>query len=1080
MYFSFREASYEISRHHLEQSLHFASVIDGNIKELAAGTAALAASLEHQSSLVHQEVNSEVLTSFIFNHALVIGAGIISRADQSLDKYWKKYADVPLLSQEKEIISDIDESVLISILTSRNKAASWFTSKESKDEKTFRSSLLYPLDLDNERFILRIDVDGSRLIEPLQWKDEKTRLVLLDRNGVLIYANGITFPKVRELDEFIHVAPCWAHSKINISGQDYLKFTEFFTTPVSDSGKDEPCGILKEAVSRVTLLGQSINFRVWSRNYKRWVTATPIPSTGWYFSISILEDRIMGPVYDQALLSVSLIGLALMLTLVSLWAVSGRITKPLNQLKIKMNEYAGHFDRFEFEDSKNEVVSLTRSFKNLQQRLVDREDKLQKIRVSNMGHLAQQLRGHYFYFNFNVKGDIVYVSPSIQSVLGYSPDEFAGSFNRFLSTDSINDDFDQKIRLLVSGASEDAFEVDMSHKDGSSRRVELFCTTCMDLPDRGQIIEGMGNDITERSRDSAQFRQLISSAPDATIITNEDGIISLVNRRVLELFQFSEAELINMPLDILIAPESRKSLQLLTKYSKQQRQSYCLDNYLTAGLDQKGLVFPVELSSNVLEVEEGVLVSIVIRDITERKKIESELLLAKRSAEQASQAKSMFLSNISHELRTPMNGVLGYAQLLLMDKKLPETSRKNLQALEECGLHLMTLINDILDITKIECSGVILSLQPFLLKPTLNMVIASVRHFASEKGVELKLLVDANIPAEIIADNIKLRQVLINLTGNAVKFTQEGEVVLTVSLREQKIHFSVKDSGVGIPEVRQSDLFKPFTQLHNDSSVSGTGLGLAISYRLVKAMGEEIRVVSKEGRGSEFSFMMPFSPVTESLAVMPPHTDVVAEELSLKNEKYTLPHILVVDDSEANRKMLTQALQNEGYKVDCCNDGSQAIELCLEERYDLVLMDLKMPGIDGYEAAEKILNNAAAHHPSIIAVTAQASLEVKERVEKVGMADLVSKPIMFSVLFGKIHTLLVKEGNENCGSEAWSMDDVCRSKIVELLETGDIESLEKLAILWQQQGIYGGLSNKIIKLCHGFEIEKLEKLVAGI
>lgn len=527
-----------------------------------------------------------------------------------------------------------------------------------------------------------------------------------------------------------------------------------------------------------------------------------------------------------------------------------------------MNMFALGGDTREGEkDSRDEVASLSRSFTRLKSRLADREHALQQARTHNMGHLVQQLRGHYFYFNLARDGRITYVSPSIVTVLGYEVEEFTGRIQQFLTASKINHSFFNILDALTAGLWQEAFEVEMRHRDGSVRLVEMFCTGHASSLPRGHYlddedgespdtaIEGMGNDITHRVRDTEKFKSLIAGAPDAVIITNEDGVISLVNSRVVELFKYQDKELLNMPLDILIDPDNRQQCTLLRKFDHCQSDLHCLKAAFSRGIDQNGHCFPMEVSSNVLDTSEGVLVSIVLRDITERKLIEQELLAAKDQAEKASQAKSMFLSNISHELRTPLrtplNGVLGYAQLLLADKGVPEQYRLNLSSLEACGLHLLTLINDILDMTKIESGGVRLDPQPFNLRATFNTVLANVCELAREKSLVLSLNVEDTIASEIIGDNLKLRQVLINLVGNAVKFTEKGAVCINVSQKvAQKVAqkgdqllFEVIDTGIGISQPDIEELFKPFSQLGKGQNQGGTGLGLAISYRLVRAMG---------------------------------------------------------------------------------------------------------------------------------------------------------------------------------------------------------------------------------------------------
>lgn len=426
------------------------------------------------------------------------------------------------------------------------------------------------------------------------------------------------------------------------------------------------------------------------------------------------------------------------------------------------------------------------------------------------------------------------------------------------------------------------------------------------------------------------------------VVTSQDGTICMVNRRALILFGYQQHKLVNSPLKLLIAPSARTQNPLLAPLGPADQKRHCLDNFLSTGIDHMGQEFPLELSSNVLNTSEGMQVCIILRDITSRNKIQEELIESKERAEQASQTKSLFLSNISHELRTPLNGVLGYTQLLLK-QEIPEKHREMLQSLEECGLHLMMLINDILDMTKIESSGVSIISEPFDLESTLNMVMANIRALAKQKQIELRMNIAADVAREIVGDNLKLRQVLINLTGNAVKFTHQGYIELSVYRQDDQLFFSVTDTGIGISEEDQKDLFKPFFQLKSGQQLGGTGLGLAICYRLVRAMKGELCIKSQTGEGSCFSFSIPYAGAEVSSLVPEKRLNQILPELSNDNKNYS---VLVVDDSENNRDLLTSALQSYQFKVDSAENGQAALEKIRIYDFDLILMDLKMPVMD--------------------------------------------------------------------------------------------------------------------------------------
>ena len=1079
LYFSFRYASLEVGRRHLDRSLYYAAVIDGHLREMVAGSNALADSLRYDQTEPLRDI-ALMLPSFFAGNMVVEGVGIIFQPPDKQPHYWINTLNgvVEAEGVHKQA-SDIPEEITRHLFSSHSPSGQWFTSTEVVDASVFRSSLLVPVILfGGEKIILRIDIDGSKLISPFHWSDSNSRLIIFDQNGVAVFANGITIPKYRDLDKFIELGPCQAYSQINITGKELTGIHQPFSSSLRPNPKETGCDIFRELFSRVTLLSQSVNLRMKSRNTKRWISATPIPSTNWYFSISIREKDMLAPVVKQVILSASLISVALLLTLLGLWMVSGRITRPLNRLKQQMNTYAASSGLSEINDSKDEAESLTRSFFSLTERLAEREKELFKTRVNNLGHLIEQLRGGYFYFNLNTRGEITYVSNSVRNVLGYTPDSFRGAIQNYLTGASNNKDFGEKLRDLVNGKWLAPFEVEIRHGNGGVSRVELFCSCNRESPEADYVIEGLGNDITRRINDTEKFRALIASSPDAMVVTNQDGMICMVNRRIPILFGYKQHKLINMPLTLLIAPKARKQNPLLVPLNLGDQKRHCLDNFLSTGIDSHGQEFPMELSSNVLNTSDGVQVCIILRDISNRKKIQEELIESKNRAEQASRTKSLFLSNISHELRTPLNGVLGYTQLLLK-QDVPEKHREMLQSLEECGLHLMMLINDILDMTKIESSGVSIISEAFDLETTLNMVMANIRASAKQKQLELRMNVAGDVAREIVGDNLKLRQVLINLTGNAVKFTHRGCIELKVYRQDEQLFFSVTDTGLGIAVKDQEGLFKPFSQLKSGQKLGGTGLGLAICYRLVKAMGGQLVVESQPGEGSCFSFSIPYEESEGSAPLPEKSLSQTLPELNDENKNYS---ILVVDDSENNRNLLTSALQSYQFKVDSAENGQIALEKNRAYHFDLILMDLKMPVMDGFAATREIRKMSKDEPVIILAVSAIVSEETRQRIEGSGFDDFIAKPLSFSELFEKIYQSLgitgchSKEGTALQPELTPESAGTIHDQIVSSLEMGDLEGLEKRARQWQKQPAFRHYPEQIIKCCQEINVEQLEAI----
>jgi len=398
------------------------------------------------------------------------------------------------------------------------------------------------------------------------------------------------------------------------------------------------------------------------------------------------------------------------------------------------------------------------------------------------------------------------------------------------------------------------------------------------------------------------------------------------------------------------------------------------------------------------------IVDLLNDEITKRKEVESQLILAKNDAELASQAKSEFLSIMSHEIRTPLNAVIGMGHLLLKNNPR-EDQIANLKALKTSADHLLVLINDILDFNKIESGKLDLEESVFSLKKIIGDIITGNKNAADERENKIVLNIDESLPQHFIGDALRLGQVFNNLISNAVKFTQKGTIVVTAKLnkllpnKHAEIDFSIKDSGVGIAPDKLTSIFMPFMQASTSITrkYGGTGLGLAITKRILGLLHSDINVSSQPGSGSTFYFTLQLKVAEID------HNTVAAEDVidfDLKGKR-----ILLVEDTQFNILFATQLLESWNATIDVAENGLLATEKLQQNSYDLVLMDLQMPVMDGYTATIKIreFNTAIP----IIALTASATTNVREKVLTVGMQDYVTKPFNPNDFYLKLKRHLV-------------------------------------------------------------------------
>lgn len=602
-----------------------------------------------------------------------------------------------------------------------------------------------------------------------------------------------------------------------------------------------------------------------------------------------------------------------------------------------------------------------------------------------------------------------FISASAMQTLGLHRDDLLADFN--LIAERVVEDECPAMAQALSGRSEDKLqwlrEFRYRHPNGSVRWMETGA--CGHQTGEGAIVwNGYVMDITERKAiaqelalSEAHFKALFDGATIGILNLDRRGVILDCNEQFCLDMEQSREQLRNTSIFELISPQDRESAKQQFTDVREGR----IDHYRAERSFIRPSGTPLWMAVNVSALLddqqqfESAVVSMV--DMTELKVLADKLRIAKEQADAASKAKGDFLANMSHEIRTPMNAIIGMSQLCLQTALAPK-QQHYLEKIERASQSLLAIINDILDFSKIEAGKMDIESTPFQLDSLLEELSDMFSEKAAEKPLELLFAVAPNVPRHLVGDALRLRQVLINLINNAIKFTDRGEVLLSLSLQEQHqqavvLRFSVRDTGIGLTREQQAKLFDSFTQADSSTTrkYGGTGLGLAICKQLVELMGGTIGVESQLGHGSTFYFSVKLSTSTGQHLT-------VSQELEGMN-------VLVVDDNATALDIMRTMLESLGFKVDTVRSGEEAVAHCQQHAYGVVLIDWKMPSMNGLETAERILQCAPVI-PRILMVSAHADAGFLSQIEQLGLAGYISKPISASRLLDGIMNALGYRG----------------------------------------------------------------------
>ncbi len=526
---------------------------------------------------------------------------------------------------------------------------------------------------------------------------------------------------------------------------------------------------------------------------------------------------------------------------------------------------------------------------------------------------------------------------------------------------------------------------------------ELLLEAFMDITD----IKSNENRLKESEK---KHRTVMETCADPFIVYDQVGCVTYLNPAFTETFGWRLDELLGRRIDFLPDSEAKQETQDAIRTVLNDGTTV---RFESRRLTKDGRMLDVRIAGARLQDEHGNIEGIVVnlQDITKQKQALIELKNAQKAAEEANRSKSEFLANMSHEIRTPMNGVIGMAGLLL-GTELTEEQRDYAKTIQNSGDSLLFIINDILDHSKIEAGKLDLEAIDFDLRVTIDEITDLISIKAVEKGIEYVPMVYPDVQSHLRGDPVRIRQILINLLNNAIKFTNAGEVSLAVQSKREDLEkvvlrFSVKDTGIGIPKDRVGQLFQSFSQVDSSTTrkYGGTGLGLSISKQLAELMGGEIGVNSQEGDGSEFWF----TAVLEKQPENKMRNIIVPQTISGKR-------VLIVDDNATNLFVLQEQLMSWGCRIGKSADGFEALDrlhgaVVENDPFEIAILDMQMPDMDGETLGRKIINDRRIHHTKLVMMTSMGQRGDAKRMEKIGFSAYLTKPVKMSKLYDCLSTI---------------------------------------------------------------------------
>jgi PAS domain S-box-containing protein len=600
--------------------------------------------------------------------------------------------------------------------------------------------------------------------------------------------------------------------------------------------------------------------------------------------------------------------------------------------------------------------------------------------------------------------------------------------------------------------------------------------------------ERLRNALSQVTASDTRAHMILDTAHDAFIGMDDSGRIVNWNAQAEQTFGWTAQEVIGRNLaDTLIPTAFREAHNKGMRRFLQSGEAPVVNRRLELrGLHRDGHEFPIEITiTSPMKRADGYFFGAFLRDISDRLERDEALKHAKEVAEAATRAKSEFLANMSHELRTPLNGVIGYSQLLQRDRGLTPRQQEALDAISKCGTHLLELINDVLDLSKIEAGRIDIEQSATDLPQLITDLKYVIAESATRKGLTLVTSLDPDLPARVILDGRHVRQILLNLLGNAIKFTQNGSVALTIKAADgDGILFAVSDTGPGIEPDQLSKIFEAFTQTAAGAAAGGTGLGLTISRHLLEIMGADLKVESTIGKGSRFSFTLPLVTAGEAIV----DGDDAQPSLFAHLAPGQQVTALVIDDSTVSRRILASLLESAGLHVITAAGALEGISLAKDHQPHVIFMDVKMADLDGFSATRRLSADELTKHIPVIAVTASALGDTRKAARDAGCVAYLPKPVRAEALFQALHTHLhltfeweATDGAPQDAIKVEARHKPLAARLRDAVAIGAVTDLHAVAAtLASGDDVDAALSRRIGKLAASFDFDGVRELAAAL